>query len=230
MKTFLRAAACALTLAPAMGMAGITPAPVDKNPVQPVQDPCDGPISYSNVELIYEYTDFDDNRLDDGGGATLRYEYEATKQFYLTVDADYDSYEFSPVSVDGQNFRAFDVEQWTLSVGIGGHIALTDNIHLAGDAGFVYSDVSADFNGVIPAGNRFDDDNTGWFIRPHLRAKWGCLTAHVGAAYYDFDSDNDGWTGYGRLYYQITPSLDLTAGVSFGEDADVYSAGVRWRF
>ena len=224
------AAIFAFLLTPAVALAGIVSAPVDKNPVTPQADPCAGPISYSNVELLYEYTDFDDGDLDDGSGATLRYEYEAMKQFYLTVDADYDSFDYTPFSDIGQGRRTFEIEQWTLSVGVGGHIALTDNIHLAGDAGLVYTDVSTDYNGVIPGGNNFDDDETGWFIRPHLRAKWGCLTVHAGASYYDFDSDFDGWTGYGRLYYQITTSLDLTAGVSFGEDSDVYSGGVRWRF
>jgi hypothetical protein len=230
MKTILHAAVCVLALAPAAVMAGIKPAPVDKNPVPAPSDPCAGPISYSNVELLYEYTDFDDRGLAHGDGVVLRYEYEAMKQFYLTADVDYNSYDFTPEFVTGQFGRSFNVDEWKLSVGIGGHIALTENIHLAGDAGFVYSDVSADFNGAVPGGDRFDDSDTGWFIRPHIRAKWGCLTLHAGASYYDLGGDNDGWTGYGRLYYQITPSLDLTAGASFGEEADVYSAGVRWRF
>jgi hypothetical protein len=222
---------CGLTLSAACAFAGIDPSPVDKNPVTPPPaDPCAGPISYSNVELLYEHTDFDAGNVDSGNGAVLRYEYEAMKQFYITVDADYDSYEFTDRFVTGQDGRVVDIEQWTVSLGIGGHIALTDNIHLAGDAGITYTDVSGDFGGAVVTNGRFDDSETGWFIRPHIRAKWGCLTVHAGGAYHDYGGDYDEWSAYGRLYYQITQQLDLTAGISSGDEADVYSAGVRWRF
>ncbi|HWB03730.1 MAG TPA: hypothetical protein VG796_11955 [Verrucomicrobiales bacterium] len=211
-------ALCTLALAPA-AMGGSPPTPVDKNPAPSPADPCAGLISYSHVELLYQYTDFNGGELDDGSGATLRFEYEVMKPVYVTADVDYLSYDYG---------RGFDGEQWRISLGAGGHISLTGNIDLAGDAGFVYSNESSDPIGATIA--RRDEDGSGWFMRPHFRAKWGCFTVHAGASLYDVDSHNDGWSGYGRLYYQITPSLDLTAGASFGDEADVFSGGVRWRF
>src|SRR5436190_1484809 len=126
---------CALALAPAAAMGGITSAPVDKNPASPA-GPCAGPVSYTHVELLYQYTDFHrsgfNDAYDNGNGAAFRFEYEVAKPFYLTGDAEYVSYELK----DGSGF---DGDLWKLSLGIGGHVALTEKIHLAGDAGMVHS-------------------------------------------------------------------------------------------
>ena len=227
----MQKAVCALALAPAALFAGVRPAPVDKNPVHPApQDPCAGPISYTNVELIYEYTDFDAAGFDNGDGVALRFEYELAKQFYIKADVDYSSYDFVDRQDTGQFSRGFGVDQWTLTLGVGGHIALTENIHLAGDAGLVYTDISGSSGYDDDYYGYGDDSETGWYIRPHIRAKWGCLTVHAGASYVDLGDDADEWAAFVKAYYQITPVLDLTAGYSGGEEADVWSAGVRYRF
>ncbi len=48
-------------------------------------DPCAGPISYNNAELLYAYTDYD-NFSDNGSGALLRIEYSAWDNLYLACD------------------------------------------------------------------------------------------------------------------------------------------------
>jgi len=221
----------ALAMSAATATAGIAPVMIDKNPAPPPpSDPCAGPISYTNVELLYAYTDFDEDAFDNGDGFDIRFEYEAMKSFYVTASVDYDSFDYSPPNFDGQRIGSASVETWTLTLGIGGHLELTENIHLAGDAGFVYTDIESDYSidATVPR-RGLSDSETGWFVRPHIRAKWGCLTVHAGGAYSDL-GDNDEWTLYGRLYYQVAAQWDLTAGLSSGEDADVYSAGVRYRF
>jgi hypothetical protein len=206
----------ALAMGAATALAG-TPAPVYSGksaPPPPPADPCAGPISYNNIELLYAYTDFD---FDDGGGGSeghgfqVNLEYSPAQNFYLTAGIEYTDLD------EGQ--------LWLGHLGIGGYVALTPNIHLAADGGALWSDFSFDDD------LDFDDDGDdwGWYVRPHLRGKWGCLTVHIGAEYQDV-RDNDEWAGFAKLYYQLNPSWDLTAGVRVAEDVTQVTAGVRWRY
>jgi hypothetical protein len=220
-----------LVLSTAASFAGSTPAPLDKNPSPPPPaDPCAGPISYTNIELLYQRTNFDGNSRDDGNAGLIRFEYEAVKSLYFTLDVDRNSYD-QTVSGIRDLSETFSIDQWKVSVGAGGHIALSDNIHLSGDAGFIYSDISADSKGggIPGAVQNPDGSESGWFIRPQIRAKWKCLTVHLGGEYRDFGGD-DTWSFYSRFYYQVSPHLDVTLQFATGDDADVFSGGVRWRF
>jgi hypothetical protein len=210
--------------------AGVAPAPMDKNPAPPPADPCAGPISYTNIELLYARTDFDGNSRDDGDAGVIRFEYGAVKNFYFTLDVDRNSYDQTVAGIRDIT-QTFSIDQWKVSLGVGGHISLTENIHLSGDAGVIFSDVDASSGGTaIPGAVRNPDGSeTGWFVRPQFRAKWGCFTVHLGAEYRDFGGD-DNWSVYTRLYYQVSPKWDLTLGFATGDEADVYSGGVRWRF
>ncbi|HEX2749680.1 MAG TPA: hypothetical protein VHM91_16840 [Verrucomicrobiales bacterium] len=200
----------ALALGAGSVLAGTAPAPSGKGPAPTPIDPCAGPISYNNIELLYAYTDFDDSGLDNGNGGKLNIEYSPANNFYITVGAEY---------LDADYGNA-----WLLNGGIGGYIPLTSNIHLAADAGILWSQVELD--NVV--GDDSDSD-TGWYVRPHLRGKWGCLTAHLGAEYTDVFND-ERWSGFLNLYYQLNPSWDLTAGVRVNEDATTITAGVRYRY
>src|SRR5688572_22788913 len=93
------------------------PAPVMYPAASPM-DPCAGPISYNNAELLYAYTDFD-NSSDNGDGVILRLEYSVMENFYVTAS--------------GQYHEAGLVDMWALSGGVGGYVPLSENIHLAAD-------------------------------------------------------------------------------------------------
>ncbi len=216
-----------ITLSAASAIAGIAPAPMDKNPAPPA-DPCAGPISYTNIELLYERTNFSGRSRDDGNAAVIRYEY-GIKDFYLTVDIDRNSYDFTATGVRDQT-ATWTIDQWKARVSLGGHIALQENIHLAGDVGFVYANTEGDRPiGATIARRDSSEDDVGWFIRPQLRAKWGCWTLHAGGEYEDIGGD-DRWSVFGRVYYQVAPQWDVMLGVAVGDEADVYSGGIRWRF
>lgn len=212
----------------ATATAGIAPAPLDKSPAPPA-DPCAGPISYTNIELLYERTDFDGNNRDDGDAGVVRFEWGTKQNLYFTFDADRNSYDYTTEGIRDQT-ASWSIDQWKVSAGIGGHIELTDNIHLSGDAGIIYTDIDANrrSGGFFDAQSP-DDSETGWFIRPQIRAKFGCWTIHAGGTYQDFGGEDE-WTVYGRVYYQIAPKWDLTLGFSTGDEANVYSGGIRWRF
>ena len=95
-----------------------------------------------------------------------------------------------------------------------------------------------------------EDDNFGWYVRPHLHAKWGYIEEHAGAQYMDVGgSDNrrvakgsvvrpiynygweiEEWSAFAQLYYQVAPGWGLTAGVHYSEESTSINAGVRGRF
>lgn len=194
----------------------------DKAPVpaQPPMEPCAGPISYSNIELLYAYTDFDSGLGSDDhtNGAQLNIEWSPFQNFYLAVG--------------GEWFSEEDADLWVLHGGIGGYFPLTDHIHIAADGGILWTDI--EFDDDVFGGDNSDSD-TGWYVRPHLRGKWGCFEAQAGALYRDMgdfnaDGEDGRWAGFAKLYYHLTTSLDLTAGVLVDEDFTQVTGGVRWRF
>jgi len=210
-----------LALGVVSATAGVAPAPSGKGVAQPPppMDPCAGPISYNNVELLYANTDFDGSSGSADGGI-LRVEYSPMENLYLTASAQYTDYDSGNI--------------WMLTAGIGGYMPLTGNIHIAADAGVVYADWEYDYYYSPTRGTQtsrsYSDNDTGWYARPHLRAKWGCLTVHAGAQYTDI-SESEEWSYFINGYYQIAQAWDITAGYSDGDnDAQVITAGVRWRY
>ena len=215
----------ALAMGVVSATAGVAPAPTGKGPVPPPPvDPCAGPISYNNVELLYVYTDID-GYSDSGNGGRLSVEYSPMQNLYLTASAEY-------LDMDYGNL-------WILKGGIGGYLPLTDNIHLAADGGIAWAReeydvwVPAVTEGITGHYRNESNDEVGWYVRPHLRAKFGCLTVHAGAEYLDIGdgSSTDGdWSGFASLYYQVAQNWDVTAGVRVGEDVTQWSGGVRFRY
>jgi hypothetical protein len=209
-------------------LAGIVTASAGVQPAPPVvikgQDPCAGPISYNNAELLYAYTDYDLGS-DSGDGVILRLEYSAWENFYITGGAAY--------------HEAAEIDLWSLSAGVGGYVPLTQNIHLVGEAGVLWTtwdgpDVWVPDGSADPNAGYWDaaeDDEFGWYVRPHFRAKWGCFEAHAGAVYSDYGGEfEDEWAGFVKLYYQVSPGWDITAGVTFGEDTTMVTGGARYRY
>lgn len=181
-------------------------------------DPCAVPISYNNVEALYAYTDWDD--LDDhGNGGILRAEFSPFQNFYVALGAEY--------------HEVSDVDIWALSGGIGGYVALSENIHLAVDGGVYWYNVDGDDDGSSSgsSGGGFDEDDVGWYVRPHIRARFGCFEIHAGAKYTKVDDfDIDEWAAFADLYYQVSPGWDLTAGVQWSNERTQVTGGARYRF
>jgi hypothetical protein len=209
-----------LAVVTAHAVAGVAPAPVSsgKNVASPLLDPCAGPISYHNLELLYAGTGFGDFR-DDADGIALRAEYSLTNQFFLTGTVGYDDWDTGNL--------------WTLSGGAGASFPLTETIHLVAEGGVMWARQEQDVMWSVTPGvinyDTISDDDFGWYVRPHLRAKFGCFTVHAGAVYEDVGGD-DQWGWFVQGYYQIATNWDLTAGYGEGEDTDRFTAGVRFRY
>jgi hypothetical protein len=200
------------------GVRSVAPPPAVVRPAEP----CAGPISYNNAELLYAYTDYD-TLSDNGNGAIFRIEYSAWDNFYVTGSAAY--------------HEVNSVDMWSLSAGAGAYMALTENIHLVGEAGVLWTsfetEVFVDDGSSAGTGYYVSerDEEWGWYARPHLRAKWGCLEVHAGALYTDLGGDwDDEWSGFVDLYYQVAPSWDVTAGVNFNSDVTTVTGGARYRY
>jgi len=224
----------ALAMSAATASAGVAPAYAGKNPPPPpppAMDPCAGPISYNNIELLYANTDWGFGGSSDG--AILRAEYSPMQNFYLAASVAW-------TDVDSGGFVGGIEDLWDFTIGVGGYFPLTDNIHLAADVGYAhqrYDQLVLDNSG----GTVWDSQSDGgWYARPHLRGKWGCLTVHAGAMYRNLDVDDDvdddffdggDWAYYVQLYYQLTSNWDVTAGYLNGEhDFEQWSIGARYRY
>ena len=223
----------ALAMSAATASAGVAPAPAGKNPPPPppaMMDPCAGPISYNNIELLYANTDWG---FGSDGGVILRGEYSPMQNFYLTASIEY-------TNLDND----FIQDMWDFSIGLGGYFPLTENIHIAADVGYVNRRFD-DFNDNDTPLDTLDDfwdseSDGGWYARPHFRGKWGCLTAHAGAIYRNLDVDDDvdddffdggDWAYFVKLYYQLHTNWDITAGYLNGEnDLEQWTVGARYRF
>lgn len=203
----------ALAMSAVSVLAGPLPPAAPGPPPPPGVDPCAGPISYTSLELLYANSDAD-NAGDDADGVRLNFEYNVAPNFYVRLTGSYD--------------EAGDFDLFGVTAGVGGYIALTENIHVAADGGIVYYD--ADFNNVVGAAD-LDFDDTGWYVRPHFRAKFGCFEAQAGATYVDI-SDSEEWNWFIKVYYQIAQGWDLTAGYNEGDgdDLETWTVGARWRF
>lgn len=197
------------------------PAPVAACCAHPA-DPCAGPISYSNAELLYAYTDFD-GTSENGDGVILRMEYGVMDNFYVTAT--------------GQYHEAGSIDMWSVSGGVGGYVPLSENIHLAADGGILWVNYDVDgFSGSSGSsgssgGYGWNDDDVGWYVRPHIRAKFGCFEIHAGAQYSEVSDFNiDEWSVFADLYYQVAPGWDVTAGVSHSSERTTVTGGARYRF
>ena len=203
MKNTMTIAALAMGVATSIAGTMPMPAPSGKGPAPaPASDPCASPINYNSLRADYLHTWFDLDGVDDANGLDLVLEYSPFQNVYLNVSGSY-------VDVGG-------IDSWGATGGIGGYVPLTDNVHLAADAGVIWGD----FDG---------NSETGWYARPHIRARFSCFEVHAGAKYICLDSEGN-WEGFADAFYQVATGVDLALGVSFNEDATTLAAGIRFRY
>lgn len=185
-----------LAAASVPAMAGTTMVPASKGPVvQPAPlDPCAGGITYNHFQVDWIRTDVDGG--DVYNGVDLNLEYQFVNPVYFAAS-------YSLQSPD---------DVWGVTLGLGGHLPLMDNVDFATDLGALLTD---------------GDD--GFYVRPHIRAKFGCLEVHAGAKLICLDGENV-WEGFGHLYYRVCSPADIGVGISASEDAWTLSVGMRLSF
>ncbi len=193
-------------------VAGVSPAPAPVLPPPVVQETT---LSYSNFEVDWLHTEFDNDvfNLDGGDGVGARWLQSITEGFYLSLGGGWQP-------VDGSNGGTVDI--WSASAGLGAYYPITNNIHLVGEVGALFYGYD---NG--PLG--LDDNDASAYARPYVRAQWGALELQVGATWANIDVTNE-WAGFARLYFAVAQNWDLAAGVSAGENETTVNAGLRFRY
>lgn len=201
-------------LATFQAFAGSAPTPVGKGTPNLPPPGCAGPITYSNIHLNYGHTELDDDSLDNLDGISLELEYAIIPHLFLTGAGSW---------ATGDSDDLGDVNIWDATAGLGSYVSLCSHVDLVVDAGGVWSNYDSD---------QGDSNDSGWYVRPHLRSKFSCLELHAGAKFISFGSgsDEETWEGFTRAFYEVAPQLDLAATFAINEDAYTLTAGVRYRF
>lgn len=165
---------------------------------------------YTFIEGGYQYLDIDGGGLDvDGDGIGLGGSVGLTDRVHLLGS-------YSTLDLD------FGIDATEYAVGVGGNFPTSDTVHLIGSIGYTSIEVETS------AG---DADDDGLFLSGGVR--WMAneqfeLTAEL--TYVDMDDSGDD-TGLSVAgLYNLTPDLAFLLGSSFSDDANGYTAGVRYYF
>lgn len=164
-------------------------------------------MNYSFVELDWINTDVDNGPSGDG--------------FYLDGSVGFADHFFVFADYASQSVDVIDID--ALSVGIGGHFGIAENLDLVGRVGYSELDLSA------PG---FSADADGYLVSAGLRGRVADqfeMEAHI--IYRDLGNQGGDETAYslgGR--YHFSDMFAFGAEYQFGEDADTLFAGVRFSF
>lgn len=165
-------------------------------------------LNYNYLSASYLDTRLDDPDLD-GDGIDLRGSVEVSDSLFFTAGYASQSFDFD-----------IDLNQW--SVGIGGHLPLSDRLDLVGTVSYVDAEIETDFG---------SDDENGFGTSVGLRAALASnFELEGGISYLDLgDAGDDTTLNLGARYY-FSPEFALGAGVSAGDDVTTWNLGVRFEF
>ncbi len=175
---------------------------------------CSTEISYSSIEADWNHTFVSQNGFDDANGIGVKLEYSPINQLYFVGEGDW-----STGSFDGS-----DIDGWGALAGVGGYLPINSSLHFATDIGGIWE------------GSKFQGDKVsdgGWYVRPHLRAKFACAEIHVGGKFVCLNDFGNRWEIFGDVYYEVAPHFDLTVGAATVLEGDrdwTLKAGARYRF
>ena len=196
-----------------------TPAPAA---ISPTVEPDE--ISYNNFSLSWLRQWAQAGAIDlDGNGVAAGLEFSPVNHLYLALNGSW-----SDIDVSGPG-GSLNADYWTLNAGVGGYVALANNIHFVTEVGASYGDL--DFGRAIGS-----LDDWGVYVTPHVRAKFGKFETHLGASYNSNDAAINEWSIFARALYEVCPDADVFVTGSYGLDSgdfdDVFglNVGLRLKF
>jgi outer membrane protein with beta-barrel domain len=165
-------------------------------------------MSYSYIDLGYAETDLDGGPSGDGFGA--RGSIGFGENFFAFTD--YLTQDFGPVDVD------------VVSVGLGGHLSIAENVDLVGRAGYLQADASA---------GGFSTDEDGYVVAAGLRGRVADQVELEGNVIHrdlgGSGSSGDTAVAVGGRYY-FTDAVAVGAEYEHSDDGATIFAGVRFSF
>ncbi|MDB6073001.1 MAG: hypothetical protein JWO89_641 [Verrucomicrobiaceae bacterium] len=175
-----------------------------------------GMLTYGQLEIDYMRTTHTNKAIPASDGIAVSLMTELMNPFFLHFGAD-----FSSGSQGSTKSKDYDFTK--LSLGGGGHFAITNRLHFTGEIGFLYANLDSK-----NASKSFSDGAV--YIMPGLRFAAtdsleldGHLTATSADKYDGFIFDLGG-------YYKVFAQMDLGLNVGFGDESTTYKAGVRFRW
>lgn len=211
------------TPAPGAGMGygdpnygGYTPQPVPGGAPMGIAPISRDLLSYGYFESFYQYTDFDESRLDPAHGFGLALSAELFKPLFVKGAFNWASSEGGALEKDGFDFSS-------VSLAGGAYIPVTQRFHFLCEIGMAYSKLDAKRSSLS-----FSDGSV--YARPGVRfAATHNLELHGGVLLSSADDFDSVVIGVGA-YWNMFSMLDLKLGADFGDESTAWKAGLRVRW
>jgi hypothetical protein len=172
-------------------------------------------LTYGTLEGFYQYTQWKTPGIDDTHGMGVSLMAELFDPFFVHGAFTWGSGNGSALP-STYNFS-------TVSVGGGGHFAITDRFHLRGEIGGIYASLAADKTAVS-----FTDGAI--YISPGIRfAATESLELQAGLTATSADKYDSKIFDLGA-YYKLFSQMDVGVGLTRGDETNAYKAGVRFRW
>ena len=173
-------------------------------------------LSYGFLEGFYQYTDFNESRLDPAHGFGLALSAELFKPLFVKGAFNWSSSGGGALVKDGFDFSS-------VSLGGGAYIPVTQRFHFLCEAGMAYSQLDAKRSSLS-----FSDGTV--YVRPGFRfAATQNLELHGGVLLSTADDFDSMVLGVGA-YWNVFSTLDLKLGADFGDESTAWRAGLRVRW
>ncbi len=172
-------------------------------------------LTYGTLEGFYQYTQWKTAGIDDAHGMGLSLMAELFNPFFIHGAFTWGTGNGAALP------SSYNIS--TVSVGGGGHLAITDRFHLMGEIGGIYASLSADKTNVS-----FSDGAV--YISPGIRfAATESLELKLGLTATSADKYDSKVLDLGA-YYKIFSQMDVGVGLTKGDETKAYKAGVRFRW
>jgi hypothetical protein len=172
-------------------------------------------LTYGTLEGFYQYTKWNEPGIDASHGMGLSLMAELFDPFFLHGS-------FSWATGNGAALPStYNIS--TVSVGGGGHFAITERFHIMGEIGGIYASLSADKTNVS-----FSDGAI--YISPAIRfAATESLELKLGLMATSADKYDSKAIDF-DAYYKLFSQMDVGVGLTRGDETKAYKAGVRFRW
>jgi hypothetical protein len=173
-------------------------------------------LSYGFLEGFYQYTDFDNSRLDPAHGFGLALSAELFKPLFVKGAFNWASSSGGALEKNGFDFSS-------VALGGGAYIPVTQRFHVLCELGMAYTKLDAKRSSL-----GFSDGSV--YARPGVRfAATQKLELHGGVLLSSADDFDSLVIGVGA-YWNMFSMLDLKLGADFGDESSAWKAGLRVRW